>query len=156
MCLTVPVFLVYFEFVWIFCYLWNNWRLSLSFLLALKCYDSVIWGEMKRFFCHFLSLKEERADGEQTGPRQPENLQQHLQWGKEQWGVLHSVCALLCYFMRVSTRLNQMLLWNWDSDLFSNCYLTDSSPKVYSKYWNSFRFLSARALKRGHFYQQKW
>lgn len=28
---------------------------------------SVIRGEMKRFSCHFLSLREERADGERAG-----------------------------------------------------------------------------------------
>ena len=105
-----------------------------SILLALKCYDSVIRGEMERFFCHFLSFREERADGEQTGAKAARrSCSGSFSEAGECW-VWHVVCAGMLSYVRLHQTTSDVPV-DWScrrsvSQLFSN---SDSSPKVYFK-----------------------
>lgn len=106
-----------------------------SFLWALKCYDSVIRGERKRFFCHFLFLGEERADGEQAGAETARRTcRGSCSEVSRVWGLTLGVCRGMLFYAHLNeTASGVSVHWSFRrsvSQLFSNF---DSSPKVYFK-----------------------
>ena len=89
---------------------------------------------MERFFCHFLSFREERADGEQTGAKAARRSCSGSFSEAGECGVWHVVCAGMLFYVRLHQTTSDVPV-DWScrrsvSQLFSN---SDSSPKVYFK-----------------------
>lgn len=95
----------------------------------------MIRGERKRFFCRFLFLREERADGEQAGA---ETARRTCRGSCSEvsgvWGLTLGVCRGMLFYAHLNETASGVSV-NWSfrrsiSQLFSNF---DSSPKVYFK-----------------------
>lgn len=132
--LIVSVFLVWSEFVGIS--LSVKLPKAVSFLLALKCYDSVLQERQRGFSVVFSQGREGRWRAGRAKAARGVCRAAAARWGATRSPT--SVCAVMWYFTRILTHVNQtasdvsmaLSFRRSVSQLFSN---SDSSPKFYFK-----------------------